>query len=113
MNIKRKLKQTMVWWQLLSRSGDGSYNYAEPEEVKCRWEDRHEIYHISTGEERKSLAIIMVTFDIQPGDMIFLGRLVDLDSSADPMNEPLAKQVLEITNITNLRGITQVRKAYL
>ena len=113
MNIKRKLKQTAVYWQATGRIASGGYTFDSPEEIKCRWEDRHEIYHTSTGEERKSLAIVMVDFDISPGDMLYLGNLVDLDSSSDPMTEPLGKQVLEISKVYNLRGTTAFRKAYL
>lgn len=113
MNVKRKLRQDAVWWSCTGRTQSGGFTFGAPTEIKCRWEDVSEIRDTVTREERRSTAGVLLTAAVKKHDMLFLGTLADLDSSADPMTEATALQVKRVRLIPNLRGTITVRWVYL
>jgi hypothetical protein len=96
-NIKRYLKQRAVYWAPAGSDMTGAQLYDDPVEVKCRWEDVHELFYNEQGEETVSNAKVLL--DILPGGAEFqlLGVLwlaPDKDNPALPQltdeDSPLA-----------------------
>lgn len=107
------LKQKAVWWKYLGTDGSGSEMYDEPVEVKCRWEDKTQVFLNTNNEEQVSKSIVFVDRQMKNKDVLWEGRIVDLDDMANPFNNEGAWAISRFDRIPNPRGKRFVRKAYL
>lgn len=122
--MKRTCKQTAVYWANPVKNGWGGYDYDDPVEISCRWEEKTEVVSRvggagKRGEELVSFAQIFVTEDVVEEGYLFLGDLddlADLSSSADDNPEGIdgAYKIIKFEKIPGLRSTDDfVRKAYL
>lgn len=103
-------RQIATYWGSPSQGGFGGTTFAAPILIKCKWEDRTEVFTDSTGSEKTSTAIVW-TFDrLEDG-----GYLVRGDSSLvmDPTTLDDALEIKRSDEIPDLRGLHYERRAYL
>lgn len=81
--LKRNMRQTAVYWAVTSADGRGWFNFATPEEVSCRWENRQEAFVDANGEEHLSIAVVTTTEDVTLNGLLFLGTLDDLSDAEE------------------------------
>lgn len=82
----RQLNQTAVYWGNPVKDGQGGFTWDDPVEIACRWNDSISTQLAANGKEFLSIAKVQVEQDVDKNGMLFLGNLIDLDSSveADP-----------------------------
>lgn len=86
--ISSKLNQSAVYWGNPHDNGYGGFNYDEPVEIKCRWEDMHQVVTATNGEEVVSRAVVYVDIDLEENGVIYLGTMKDLiESSGESSGE--------------------------
>ena len=76
--IKKVCKQTAVYWGTPVKDGYGNYTFADPVEIKCRWEDKITIITGQNGEQEICSASVLVYQDLDAHGWIMLGRLTDI-----------------------------------
>lgn len=79
--IDRISAQVACYWGSPVNDGSGGYTYADPVEIKCRWDDVQKLINNSKGEEVISNATIMTNSVLAEGGMLYLGTLADFDNS--------------------------------
>lgn len=117
MNIKKLLKDDLVYWPSEGASGPGNEVYGPPEEMKCRWEDKNEVYMTRSGEEKVSKSVVFTERDVAADGILFLGKMEDLVDLDVPLNNPGAGIIQRFDKIPGRKGMKQtkkiVRMAYL
>lgn len=111
--LTKGLKQTAVYWATPLPDGWGGQTYSDPVEISVRWENKSEMFIDSKGNEVRSRSIVYVSQDIDISGYLFLGKLIDLDSSQDPDTQTGAYQVKSFTKVPNLKGTEYARKVWL
>jgi hypothetical protein len=78
--ITRLCTQIAVYWGSPTSDGEGGYDYAQPKEIFCRWQDISQLV-VGTNEETiTSMAMVYVLEDLEQDGMLYLGTLDDLES---------------------------------
>lgn len=82
----RQLNQIAVYWGNPVKDGQGGFTWDDPIEIACRWNDSISTQLATDGKQFISKAKVQVEQDVDKNGMLFLGCLIDLDSSveADP-----------------------------
>jgi len=118
--IIRMCTQTCVYWGTPVDDGYGGKTFADPVEIKCRWENRTEKISWQgasrLGEEIVSRAQVFTTQDVDELGWLYLGDLDDLDSDeeADPMDASGAYEIKRFDKTAAMRSTTEFsRVAYL
>lgn len=93
--------ETAVYWGSPVNDGFGGFTFADPIEIKCRWENKSEIDlgWMSTGFPANLLlskASVMVTQDLDKAGFLYLGTLDDFDSSVDTSKPLLIENAFQI-----------------
>lgn len=90
--ISRKAVQDAVYWGSPSPDGQGGFSFADPIEIKCRWEETKQVVTDTKGNEITSRAVIFVLQDIDEEGYLMLGTLETLydlaESSAKAIEDP-------------------------
>jgi len=84
MNIKRFLRQYAVYWAPLGVDDNGNQTYDDPVEIKCRWEDKQQVFTSATGQEKVSKSIVYTDVSLLPDGVLWLGTLNQLDEVYSP-----------------------------
>jgi hypothetical protein len=111
MDILSKLNQTCVYWKKLGADRYNNPIFDTPIEVKCRWEDRTELFLDINGERVPSRAVVYINLLPKPGDALWKG---DLDSA--PKNKDVrsfAYTIRRSDEIPDIRAEIFLRMAYL
>lgn len=110
--IKRMRRQTAILWTRGAPDRFGRYTFAEPIEIKCRWDDTTEEFVNPKGQKQIGRSVVYVDRVIAPGDRLKRG---DLDSSAvdDPLDDTLAYEVQRVDQNPNLKATEFLITAYL
>ena len=125
--IERMLKQKCVYWPPGSDDEDsgalgldfddyGQPLYADPVELKCRWEDRAEEFITAGGTNAISRSVVYVASDVRTGGVLLLTTLVALTATGNltvPKNNDGAWEIKRFDKLPNLKATKFVRTAYL
>jgi hypothetical protein len=109
----RMLKQTAVYWAPAGTGQTGETIYAEPIEIRCRWEDLQEQFIDGAGTTRVSKAKVYVDRDVGHGGYLFEGTFGDLTSHSDPHANDGAYEIMAYGKIPNMRAKRFLRYAML
>lgn len=112
MRLKDLYNQKAVYWEPITSDGYGNVATGTATEILVRWEDVTEIIMTSAGEEKTSSSKIGSLIEFDEHGWLWLGRLTDLDSSADPIASG-AFEVLKTANIPSLDGKQIKHEAWL
>lgn len=104
----RNLKQTLTHWAA-TPDGYGGYTFGAPSTIKCRWEERGELFRTLSGEEVVSQAVVHLKSNVQEGDYVYLGET----DEEDPTTLTTAYRVRRFTRTTDIRNLNVSRVAYL
>jgi len=113
--ITRNLKQKAVYWGSPVRGGFGSFTFADPVEISVRWEEKTEIFIDLNGAQAISAALVYVSVDVVNQGYLWLGELSEISSSEEgaPHFVTNARQIRGVQKISNLKGTSFERKAWL
>ena len=82
--LAQMLPDIAVYWGNPIMGGQGNYTYNDPIEIRCRWENKTELFVDAHGVEQKSVAVIYTDQELDNEGQLMLGDLIDLDSDEQP-----------------------------
>lgn len=108
--------QTCVYWAPTTTNGFGSWNFAEPVELQCRWEEKLILFAEKNGNQTQAKAVVHVVGDVKIEGYLMLGSFSDIPSGY--INNPKAlENVFVIKRFDKSPAISDpsvfLRKAYL
>lgn len=89
----------------MDRHGQGVY--ADPVEIKCRWEEKMVEFRDRTGATRISQAVVLVDRDMSVGDLLWLGAIAD----APVAPTTTTYEILNYGKVPEVKGRKFVRTA--
>lgn len=125
--IKKCCPQTAVYWGAPVADGQGGMSWAEPVELKVRWDNVTNLIRDAKGKEVACRAEVLVAgqleddgtvtaVDLDVDGRLFLGSLDDLDSGQldDPLQVESAWPIMRFDKNPEFHSSTRfVRMAYL
>ena len=81
--FERSCTQTAVYWGTPVSDGYGSFTFADPVEIKVRWEEKQQILGSTDGVQLISRAIVFLLQDVDTEGCLYLGTLESLDDYLD------------------------------
>lgn len=113
MNFARKLPQYAVYWAPPSSDDTGQTVYADPVEIRCRWEDATEQQISKTGETWMAMAVVYHTHRTEEGGFLWLGKVSELTDASDPTLNENAARILKVEGVPSRRATQTLRASYL
>jgi len=111
--IVKMRRQRAVWWQRNAQADQyGSYSFAAPVEILCRWDDVSQEFLAADGEKRSSRSMVYTDRVMLPGDRLMLGEL-DSNTPTDPLSVTNTFEVRRFDKTPNLRATETLFTAYL
>ena len=119
--------QTAVYWGVPVANGQGGMDWADPVELRVRWDNVTKLVMNAKGKEVACRAVVLVAgqlwadgtitpIDLDVDGRLYLGSLADLDSGQedDPMSIQAAWPIMRFDRTPEF-GSTEdfVREAYL
>lgn len=117
--IKSITVQTATYWGSPVNDGYGSYTYATPVEIQCRWEDKVRTVFDVYGEYQQSKSSVLVNQDVDYNGYMFLGTIAEATAITgvtitNPKTVPMAYPILSFDRIPLIRSTTEfVHVVYL
>lgn len=105
--LKRMRKQKAVWWQRGEPNTYGEFAFADPVEVKCRWEDVSQEFLDPRGQTRTSRSVVYVDRVMSVGDKLLRGELDSNSSITD------AFEIQKFDQLPDLKNKAVLLTAYL
>lgn len=109
--IKRMRKQYAVWWARTTADAYGRFAFANPVEIRCRWEDRVVEFLSPQGERELSASLVYVDREMSVGDMLKEGNL-ESSMTTDPSQETGVGEIRRFEKLPNLRNTETLLTAY-
>lgn len=106
------LKQKAVWWSHGAQDQYGDRTFADPVEIKCRWEARTGEYFNARGESNTSKATVYVDREMKVGDVLKLGEL-ESETPDDPSEDSEALTIQGFDDIPDLKAKKHLYRAHL
>ena len=107
--IINMLNQTATYWAPDGYTHEGAVRFARPVLIKCRWEDRTDMFVDSQGDERRSEALVFVDRSLKTNGYILLGRSTEID----PLDEDEAKEIKARRSIPDISSTETEYSVYL
>ena len=101
--VNKMRRQRAVWWEQTGTNHYGKDTYAEPVEIRCRWEDKQGTVTGENQEITNFKSEVYVDRIMKTGDVLKLGEL-DSSTPSDPSEEQQAYRVVGFSNIPDIRN---------
>ena len=117
--IKTICKQTAVYWGDPVNDGYGGFTFADPVEIKVRWDEKVRTIFDPFGMYKLSKASVLVQQDLDYNSYLYLGTLAELNARTDitlsnPKTIAEALPIMAYDKIPLIKSTTKfVRTVYL
>ncbi len=111
--IKKMRKQKAVYWEPLGPNETGMQTYAEPIEIKCRWEDDDFAFIDAAGTTVASTTTVYPDRYLKVGGILWEGKLVNVAFQSEPLLNPNSDEIVKCGKIPNLKNSEVLYKAIL
>lgn len=108
-NYTRHMKQTATYWAPGSNDGFGGVGFSAPVTIKCRWQDKAELFRDSQARELTSSSIVYPELPLRRQGYLYLGE----SSEADPANLIDAKEIRQTGSSPSLTNSETLNKVWL
>ena len=98
--VSRLCTEIAVYWGSPVSDGMGSFAFATPIEIPCRWQESGQILSDKDGNEIISKAVVYVTQDLDEEGMLYLGTLIDLGITSDNISVDDTNVDVDDTDVT-------------
>lgn len=109
--------QTAVYWRNLGPDGFGGFNFADPIDIKVRWDGKSEVKMNNSGQYYTSAAAVLTNHDVREEDYLYLGSVAGFPAGtniANPKAIEGAFAIIQLDKIPMARKTDEfVRTAYL
>jgi hypothetical protein len=110
--ITRMRKQKAIYWARSTIDQYGRFTFAEPVEIKCRWDDEAAQFLTPKGEEQVSRSKVYVDRDMEPGDRLQLGELAS-STPDNPLDSQDSFEIRQFAKNPDLKAREFLRTAIL
>jgi hypothetical protein len=110
--IKKMRKQKAVYWAKTGTDEFGAITFAEPVEIKCRWEEKTGQMMNKQGALVTGMDTVYVDREMNIGDKLKKGPL-DTNSPPDPKEDREAFEIQGWENLPNFKAKEFLYTAYL
>ena len=107
--IQRNLLQNASYWEPGAQDGFGGKTWSAPVVIKCRWEDKQELYIDNQGNETRSDATVYVKIDLELGGYLFKG----ITAALTPNAVVDAREIVDFRSTPDLHNRLVERKLLL
>ena len=115
--IKKVLKMRAAYWEPEAPDDQGNRTFAEPVEIKCRWEERVQEFTGTNNEAMLSNAVVYVDRDVLLLGVLKLleagDTLSGLTSTTDPFANDKAWEIKRFDKLPTIKATQFVRTAFL
>lgn len=111
--ISRMRKQVAVYWPMIGTNDAGEPIYGPPEEIKCRWEDVHEVFKTAAGDDTVSNSKVYVDRETPEGGVLWEGSIEDLENQMLPFENDGAYAIRKFSRVPNLKATESLLIAML
>lgn len=111
--LKKMRKQWAVYWATESNDQFGNPVYEEPVEIKCRWEDKQDLFRDKEGKEVVSSAKVWPDRHLTLDGVLWEGRLEDVPSQTHPFENPGSRAIRSTNSVPSLNAKQFARWVYL
>lgn len=116
--VARFTVETCVYWGSPVSNGKGGWNFADPVELDCRWDEKQELKIYANGNIVSSQAAVLVNVDLDRHGYLWRGTLTELYEAGlletNPVEIPTAFIIQQFHRIPMVRKNDEfVRTAYL
>ena len=105
----RNMEQDATYWPPGDADGFGGVSYGSPVEIKCRWQDKAELFRDAEGQELTSSAVAYVDRPLEVKGYLFEGT----SAVADPLSVDGAREVRQLGKSPSLKGSRVLHKVWL
>lgn len=85
--IKSVCTQDAIYWEFEGVDRHGQSTFANPIDMKCRWDEKTEVIISFAGKEFVADAELLIVNDVKEESMIMLGEVADLPADTSPNNQ--------------------------
>lgn len=111
--IKKMRKQFAVYWERGTTPDQyGTYSFAAPVEIACRWDDKGLEYRDEKYQMQMSRAVVYPDRVLTLGSKLQKGEM-ESDIPEDPLESTLAFEIKKFEEIPNLKATEFLYIAYL
>lgn len=111
--ITRVRKQKALWFAKSKfPNNEGDFDFHEPVEIACRWDDAITEIIQRDGSKVTSKAMVMVDRPMKAGDILVLGT-IDQPLTKKPTGNEGGSPIIQFTATPNLRNTETLYVAYL
>lgn len=106
--VVKMRKQRATWWARLEPDQFGNFAFAEPVEIKCRWDDSQGQQRTRDGEIVEARSVAYVDRIMRLGDRLKEGEM-DSETFTNPMDDKDTMEIVGFSknpDIKNRRGKT-------
>ena len=113
--LTKNLRQDLVYWGTPANDGLGGVTFANPINIKGRWEDTQKKFIDSNGQEIVSSSIVYLGQDIDIGGWLFRGKILDIAPAKrnSPAEVNGAKEIRVFNKIPDINAINFERTVVL
>lgn len=108
-NYTRNMRQTATYWAPGGNDGFGGVSFSAPVQVRCRWQDKAELFRDSQARELTSSAVVYPVHPLERQGYLYLGTSIEVV----PMDVSGAKEIRQIGSSPNLRNTSTLNKVWL
>jgi len=102
----RNMTQAATYWPPGSPDGFGGVGYGAAVAIRCRWQDKAELFRGADGQELTSSAVIYPDRPLARKGKIALGTVAGAPSAG-------AREIRQISDSPDLRGTKTLHKVWL
>lgn len=112
---RKALKARAVYWAPAGTGDSGQPLYADPIELRCRWDETTERFIKANGEETVSSAVVMVDRALEKGGLLRRSYLSQVAYPDDPFKNvnPKPYEIQKVDEVGNKQQTKFFRQAYL
>lgn len=107
--VKSVCVQSAIYWAPIGYDGYGSATYADPVEIKCRWDNVETVKDNTKMVQNEWIAEILITAPVEVEGYLMLGELPDYPDimSANPLEYQKAYPIMSMSTTPLVKSKTQ------
>lgn len=110
---ERVMNQDAVYWEILGYNPAGEPVFDDPIEIKCWWQDIHEVFIDAKGNDVVSNSMVIVDRDLIEESFLWLGTIENLDSQVDPSANKKAYSIRKFGKTPDRKARKFLRQVWL
>lgn len=104
------MNQAAMYWAPGTNDGAGGVSYAAPVQIRCRWQNKNDLFRSVDGQERVSSAVVYPDRALKVQGFLLLGTSV---TDSDPRRIADAFEIKQVATSPDLDLVDELNKVWL